>query len=180
MAAQSQSVSQGSRSIELGDQPIDHPAFARETIGRLAETLESVVGVEGTEGFVSLVGIRLANSIQLEAIPEREPTVDLAEALVDFKNRIGGKFAVESVSSQQIVLTNEQCPFQDSVVGRTSLCMMTSNVLGTMAAKRLGYSQVELDETIAAGDERCRVTIHVQPPLASDHRGGREYHATGD
>ena len=170
----------GNRSIELNAHPIDHESFARETVGRLAETLESVVGVDASEGFVSLVGMRVANSIDMEPDLDAEPVQDLATSLVDFKNRIGGGFAVDSVSSGIIVLTNTQCPFQDAVIGRTSLCMMTSNVLGTMAANRLGYAQVELNRTIAAGDDRCRITIHVEPPLPTEDRTGREYHGSGD
>ena len=49
------------------------------------------------------------------------------------------------------MLGNRQCPFAEKVIGRPSMCMMTSNVFGHIAADNLGYSKVELRETIADG-----------------------------
>ncbi len=34
------------------------------------------------------------------------------------------------------------------------MCMMTSNVFGSIAAENLGYAKIELQETVATGDER--------------------------
>jgi hypothetical protein len=55
------------------------------------------------------------------------------------------------------------------------MCMMTSNVFGTIAAQNLGYARVELEETIARGSSGCRVVVHLTPDLDVDDEPGREY-----
>ncbi len=56
------------------------------------------------------------------------------------------------------------------------MCMMTSNVFGTIAAQNLGYARVDLDKTIANGDKECRVVVHLKPAEKSQQRIGREYY----
>ncbi|MFI8308787.1 methanogen output domain 1-containing protein [Streptomyces sp. NPDC085927] len=76
---------------------------------------------------------------------------------MDLKRRIKGDFFVIEQDDTKIVLGNRACPFAEKVLGRESMCMMTSNVFGTIAARNLGYAGVELQETIARGDAGCRV-----------------------
>ena len=66
-------------------------------------------------------------------------------------------------TSDRVVLGNRKCPFGRNVEGRPSLCMMTSNVFGRIAAENLGYSRVRIDEAIARGDAGCRVVIELRP-----------------
>ena len=47
-------------------------------------------------------------------------------------------------------------------------------VFGLVAAENLGYAKVELDETLARGDGRCRVLVHLDPADAAEI-SGREY-----
>ena len=65
--------------------------------------------------------------------------------------------------------------FAEQVIGRGALCMMTSNVFGTIAAQNLGYGKVALEETFAKGDGRCRVVLYLKRTAASDAADGREY-----
>jgi hypothetical protein len=74
------------------------------------------------------------------------------DVLVDLKQRIQGDFFVIEEDEGKIVLGNRVCPFEDKVLGRRSMCMMTSNVFGSIAAENLGYAKVELQQTIASGD----------------------------
>ena len=53
--------------------------------------------------------------------------------------------------------------------------MMTSNVFGSIAADNLGYAKVELQRTIAAGHEGCRVVVHLKHAEAARRAEGREY-----
>ena len=152
----------------------DRDQFLRELLRELSGIIEDTVGLEGARGFISLVGTRIGeqmNSEYRELVGQDRLSKDqLVDALVDLKRRIEGGFAVESVDDDQIVLVNSACPFGDYVHGRTSLCMMTSNVFGRLAASNLDYARVELNETIAQGDGRCRVTISF-----SSDAPGREY-----
>lgn len=55
------------------------------------------------------------------------------------------------------------------------MCMMTSNVFGTIAAENLGYAKVSLEQTIAQGAAGCRVVVYLKPQPAADQAEGREY-----
>jgi predicted ArsR family transcriptional regulator len=92
--------------------------------------------------------------------------------LVDLKRRINGDFYVIEESESHIVLGNRACPFGDKVLGRPSMCMMTSNVFGHVAAENLSYAKVELARTIAEGHSECRVIVHLNP---DERVEGREY-----
>jgi hypothetical protein len=65
----------------------------------------------------------------------------VADALVDLKRRIGGDFFVIEQGDDKIVLGNRRCPFGEMVEGRASICMMTSNVFGSIIADNLGFAK---------------------------------------
>lgn len=95
--------------------------------------------------------------------------------LVDLKRRIEGDFYVISQDDEKIVLGNHACPFGDRVHGRPALCMMTSNVFGSISASNLGYAKVALEETIATGSPGCRIVVHLKPTAEAARSDGREY-----
>ena len=161
---------------------LDRDVFLRNLIRDLAGTLESVVGLEEAEGFVSVVGQRIGEWINREyMVALGRDALDrgaVAEVLVDLKRRIQGDFYVIEQDDSKIVLGNRACPFGDRVVGRPSMCMMTSNVFGVITAEHLGYSRIELKETIAEGDRGCLVVVHLQPAAGEEEGPGREYFRT--
>jgi hypothetical protein len=53
--------------------------------------------------------------------------------------------------------------------------MMTSNVLGSIAAQNLGYAKVERQDTIAGGKPGCRVAVYLNPNGEAETARGREY-----
>jgi hypothetical protein len=99
----------------------------------------------------------------------------VAQVLVDLKRRINGRFYIIEETAEKIVFGNTCCPFGDKVLNRTSMCMMTSNVFGSIAAQNLGYAKVELQETIAEGKPGCRVVVYLKPSGDSENATGREY-----
>jgi predicted ArsR family transcriptional regulator len=157
---------------------LERDIFLRTLVRQLAGTLESVVGLEEAEGFVSVVGQRMGewiNSQYLVALGRDSlDRGEVAEVLVDLKKRIKGDFYVIEQNDDKIVLGNRACPFGDRVLGRPSMCMMTSNVFGVIAADHLGYARVELQETIATGAAGCKVTVHLRTPPEGE-ASGREY-----
>lgn len=171
------------RPLEMLDVPLDRDVFLRTLLRELAGTLQDVVGLDEASGFVSVVGQNMGR--QMDADYRRALGVaklsreQVADVLVDLKARIRGDFNVIEQDDEKIVLGNRACPFGDKVHGRPALCMMTSNVFGSIAAENLGYARVELGETIARGFPGCRVTVHLRPPAASDAAdaadSGREY-----
>jgi Methanogen output domain 1 len=161
------------------DVPLNRDIFTRTLIRELAGTLEEVVGLKEAAGFVSVVGQNIGNQMNADYkaafgvnILSREQVRDV---LVDLKRRIQGDFFVIEEDEGKIVLGNRVCPFEDKVLGRRSMCMMTSNVFGSIAAENLGYAKVELQQTIASGDGGCRVVVYLRPGAEADAVEGREY-----
>jgi predicted ArsR family transcriptional regulator len=159
--------------------PLDRDQFTRRVIGELADVLDAVVGLEDASGLVSVVGRRVGAHINDVYISRKdgEPLdrAGVAAGLVALKRSIHGDFHVIEQDDDRIVLGNHACPFGDQVKGRPALCMMTSNVFGTLASDHLGYSRVELEKTIARGDAGCRVVIHLRPAPDEEAATGLEY-----
>ncbi len=163
---------------------LDRDVFMRTLVRELATSLESVVGLEEASGYISLVGQSVGDQIndsytQALAV-DKLSRERVADVLVNLKQRIGGDFYTISQDDDKIVMGSRSCPFAEKVLGRESMCMMTSNVFGTIAAQNLGYARVELEETIARGNERCRVTVHLRPGDEADVDLGREYYGEPD
>lgn len=158
---------------------LERDIFMRTLLRELAGTLEDVVGVKDASGFISVVGQTMGASINgsyKNALNvERLSREQVSKVLVDLKRRIEGDFYVISEDDDKIVLGNRACPFGDKVKDRPTLCMMTSNVFGSIAADNLGYARVELQETIAAGDAECRVVVHLKPTDEPHTSSNREY-----
>lgn len=161
------------------DIPLDRDVFLRTLIRELSGVLEDVVGLEEASGFISIVGQNIGNQMDLdykEALGvSRLTRAQVADVLVDLKARIRGDFYIIEQNDQRIVLGNRACPFAEKVIGRPSMCMMTSNVFGIIASQSLGYAKVSLEETIARGDAGCRVVVHLQPDVMSEAASGHEY-----
>jgi predicted ArsR family transcriptional regulator len=100
----------------------------------------------------------------------------VSAVLVDLKRRIKGDFYIIEENDEKIVLGNRVCPFEDKVIGRPAMCMMTSNVFGGIAARNLGYAKVELKETIAQGSSGCTVVVYLKPTEESKRAKGRDYY----
>ena len=167
------------RSLQVLDVPLERDVFLRTLIRELSGTLQDVIGLKEASGFVSVVGQRVGQYIdgQYKAAlgVSNLSREQVADVLVDLKRRIQGDFYVVEESDEKIVLGNRVCPFADKVLDRPALCMMTSNVFGSIAAENLGYSKVELQKTIANGDGECRVVVYLRQTPASEAADGREY-----
>lgn len=159
--------------------PLERDVFLRTLLRHLAGTLQKVVGLEEASGFISVVGQEMGEEINRsykDALNVSSLTREqVAAVLVDLKRRIQGDFYVIEQDDEKIVLGNRVCPFADKVMGRPALCMMTSNVFGSITADNLGYAKVALDQTIARGDAECRVTVYLQPTPEATASQGREY-----
>lgn len=159
--------------------PLERDVFLRTLVRELAGTLQDVVGLEEASGFVSVVGQNMGRQIDRDykhALGVTQLTrQQVSDVLVDLKRRIRGDFYVIEETDQRIVFGNRACPFAEKVEGRPAMCMMTSNVFGSIAADNLGYAKVELQETIAMGASGCRVVVHLQPTPDAERCIGREY-----
>jgi len=168
---------------ETGEVRLERDVFLRRLLRELAGTLQDVVGLEEASGYVSVVGAAMGEHIGGEyrraLSVERLSREQVAAVLIDLKRRIQGDFFIVEETEDRIVLGNRACPFGEFVLGRPSLCMMTSNVFGSIAAENLGYAGITLERTIAQGHPECRVIVHLRP---DEHAapGVREYFRRDD
>ena len=174
-------TSNSSASEDVMNVPVglDRDVFLRTLIRELAGTLEDVVGLREATGYISVVGGTIGDQINREyknaLNVSKLNRSQVAAVLVDLKRRIQGDFFIIEESDEKIVLGNRACPFAEKVIGRPSMCMMTSNVFGQIAADNLGYAKVELRRTIARGDPGCTVVVHLTPTEETTSAEGREY-----
>jgi predicted ArsR family transcriptional regulator len=162
--------------------PLERDLFLRTLLRHLAGTLQDVVGLDEASGFISVVGQEIGDEINLAYRNALHVTnlsrEQVAEVLVDLKRRIQGDFYILEQTDDKIVFGNRACPFAEKVVGRPALCMMTSNVFGSIAADNLGYAKVVLQQTIAQGDRECRVVVFIRATEEATASSGREYFQT--
>lgn len=165
--------------VERLEIPMERDVFLRTLIRELSGTLQEVIGLEEASGFISVVGQRMGDQINKEyrsaLTVDRLSREQVGEVLVDLKRRIQGDFFIIEEDEEKIVLGNRVCPFAEKVIGRPAMCMMTSNVFGSIAAENLGYSKVSLEQTIAEGDPGCRVVVYLKPTAEAEAAEGREY-----
>jgi len=161
------------------DLPLNRDVFLRTLIRDLAGTLQEVVGQDEAEGYISLVGQSIGEWMDTtykgKLDQEKLTREQVIDVLVDLKARINGKFYLQESDDDKMIFANTQCPFEDKVLGRPCMCMMTSNVFGSIAANNLGYAKVELVKTIANGDGECNVVVYTSPTDEAKSAKGREY-----
>jgi predicted ArsR family transcriptional regulator len=173
------SSSVDAESIQRADVPLERDVFLRTLVRELAGALHDIVGLEDAAGFISVVGQRMGLQIndtyrRALALPKLDRS-QVGAVLVDLKRRVQGDFFIVSEDDEKIVLGSNACPFAEKVVGRPAICMMTSNVFGSIAAENLGYAKVVLHETIASGAAHCRVTVYLRRTEEVQAAAGREY-----
>ncbi len=153
---------------------LDKTGFYLEMIANLTSSLERVIGYEDAEGYLALVGSEMGHDLYKtycsDAGVSDLPIEKIAEVLVDLKARIDGGFSIESIEDGKITLVNTRCPFGEKASGRQSLCMMTSSVFGTISSEAAGQANVDIQQSIAAGDTCCRVVIYLNQPDAPGKR----------
>ncbi len=167
--------------VEDAPVELERDLFLRILLRELSGTLEEVVGVTEAAGYISVVGGAMGERINHDyrrALSVDRLTRDqVRDVLVDLKRRIQGDFFILEEHEDRIVLGNRACPFGSFVMGRPSLCMMTSNVFGAITAQNLGYARVEIEEAIALGHTGCRIVVHLKPKDAPEVNS-REYFRT--
>lgn len=159
--------------------PVDRDLFIRNLLREFTQAIAEELGEDGAAHFVHRIGASTGDQFNVYYRAALKTTrlsrEQVAAALVDLKRRINGDFYIVEESEDRIVLGNRACPFGSKVLDRPSLCMMTSSVFGSIAAKNVGYAKVTLKETIARRAPECRVVIYLKPTAEAKAAAGREY-----
>lgn len=161
------------------DVSLESDIFLRTLFQELSDTVQKVVDTKEASECISVVARNTGREIDRKYKSALQvynlSREQIAQVLVDFKNRIQGDFYIIEESDEKIVFGNRVCPFKDKVLNNPSMCMMTSNIFGSIAAENLGYAKVELQDTIAKGDSGCRVVIYIRLTKDAENAPGREY-----
>lgn len=158
---------------------LSETSFLRKFVRHLTGTLEEVVGLHEATGYMATVAQRIGEqlneayrqSLGLERLNRKQ----VCRVINDIEKRINGKAEVAHDDEDKIVLKGCACPYGQDVNDRLSLCIMTTNLFGVIAAENLGYAKVSIEESQAQGDGRCAVVIHVKNTPACRAAHGREY-----
>jgi hypothetical protein len=148
----------------------------------LVQTVEAEHGPDVAAATVAQVGADVGGRTEeayraAHGIVGRLSPKQIADLYVRLKGAIGGDFYVIHADERKIVLGNRRCPFGAAVRGEPALCRMTSSVLGGIAARNAGQSDVVLEERIAMGDPECRVVVWLGDDAAPDAAGAHHYRA---
>ena len=143
---------------------LDQAQFFGDVLGELAGTLEDLIGVEDAAGFIADAGSGIGRQFSRRyGVSRGTPPRAVAQTCRDLKERVGGAFEIESATDREITMIGHECPFGGRESGRPSLCMMTTNVFGRIAADSAGYANVRVSTTRALGDPVCRISIRFVP-----------------
>ena len=158
---------------------LERDVFLRTLIRELSGTLQDVVGLNEAAGFVSVVGQRSRRNHRwkIPCRPRRfafNPSAGVGGP-GRFEAADSGGFLHHRGDRRKNRAGQPAVPFAEKVLDRPALCMMTSNVFGSIAAQNLGYAKVQLQQTIASGAGECRVVVYLKPSPACDAAEGREY-----
>lgn len=145
---------------------IDDLRFVQALCLEMAKALEDTVGSSDAEAYFRLVGLSLAESFSKRfgapshsGAPDRDRLrATLNELLTDL---FDGRIIAETEA--QLVLKGCRCPLGASVKGRTSLCHVTSALLGSLVAQSQGYASVHQPKTFAKSDRECLTVIDLKP-----------------
>ncbi|MFC0187407.1 methanogen output domain 1-containing protein [Fictibacillus aquaticus] len=152
---------------------INGQTFLAKLITQYAHIHKKTIGPAADE-YIKQIGLRTGEWVEsyYEKGSEVWTVDEYANIIVDLKNSIGGEFAISSVYDDHIVLKADSCPFGEMVKDSPHLCLMTSTVLGGIAARNFGYAKVTLRQRIALGHKGCEVAVYFQP---DNREEGDEY-----
>lgn len=119
----------------------------------------------------SKVADHIADLYQAYYGVEKLNNSQVVEAVEDAMTKIGGKAKVTESSNRKYVVECLRCPFGDNVKLCKNLCYVTSNLLGKLTSKNLGYAKVNIKKAIAQGSENCLVEVY----LKEGKEEGKEY-----
>ncbi len=158
---------------------LSETSFLRKFVRHITGTLEEVVGLDEASGYIATVAQRMGEqlneayrqSLNVEQL-DREQVCKL---IADLEKRINGSAKIVFDDEEKIVLEGCACPFGVDVADRSSMCMMTTNMLAVIAAENLGFAKVSIEESRSQGDPSCRVVIFLRPTEECELASGKEF-----
>lgn len=152
----------------------------------IARALDDTVGHSDSQSYFRLVGLALGEHIEklcLEKTGLR--ALDRPQLLRFLDGLLASLFQgrIVEATETQLVLRGCSCSFGGCSFGaspgrRTSLCRVTTGMLGYLVAQSQGYAHVRQRDVAARGDGGCLTIIEFKSPATPSH--GEEYFRRGD
>lgn len=158
---------------------LDSDVYLGKLFVELLDSLQKVVDTEENSEHINIVAKNTSREIDRKYKSALQvynlSQVQLAQVLVDFYNQIKSDFYIIEVSNEKIVFGNRKCPFVEKIGDFPDICMMTSHMFGSIAAENLGYAKVDLQETIAKGNQGCRIVVYLRLTKEVENSSGIQY-----
>ena len=129
--------------------PDDRPAHLLGLIGA------EIAGGRSLEEAAARAGATLAER-EIRRRGPVESVEQLARALVETEESLGADFEVLRAEGARVVVRNGRCPFGSTA---PAMCRLTSALAGGLAARAGGRAEVNVVESLAAGDHQCRLVV---------------------
>jgi serine/threonine-protein kinase RsbW len=110
----------------------------------------------------SMAGAAIADAVVAGKPPGDGPTV--GRLLVEAHQALGSDAQVLTADDETVEIAVSRCPFGEGVAGRESLCHVSTGLAGRLGAQVNGSATVVLAESIAAGDDECRLQMWLGTP----------------
>lgn len=149
---------------DIDPPPADPQSVAQPDAAHLLGLLTGEIeGGRSLEEAAARAGATVAALVEPTDTEERGQLVDMAELLVEVERELGGDFEIVEAGERRIVVRNRRCPFGPAT-GR-GMCRFTSALAGGLAARASGRSDVTVAQSLAAGDQECRLVVDTEEGL---------------
>lgn len=95
----------------------------------------------------------------------------LLDAISDAYAKIGGECKVVNEKKNSVSFKIVKCPFDIKIRECPILCNFTSDFIGKMFSRNLGYAKVCIKKSIATNSEECEIIVYTKNNKAK----GKEY-----
>ena len=174
-----QQVSFAGANDDLASITLDDVGFLHKFLGHITGTLEEVVGLSESAGFMNTVAQRMGeqlNEMYRHSLNSHKLNREqVCHVIADLQNRINSSAQITHIDEEKIVISGCICPAGADNRDRPSLCSIITNMLGVISAENLGYSKVAVKKPHTNGNAECQIVIHLNKTLESSECDGREH-----
>ena len=162
------------------DVRLQRDMFMKTMLSELSDWLPDLRDLDSTSGFIGIIGQNIgyfiSDSYKQALKVSQLNRAQIYSVLENIMPRIQRDFYVLETTANKLVFANSAAPFGDKAIDNPSLCLLISNILGTVGAENTGYAKVELRETINQGDPGCCVVVYLDMTNEAQIAEGREYY----
>lgn len=163
------------RSLRLfkeGPPPVPAVDIDLERDGVAAAAVALLAAAEAHPAASPAQAATLAGTLLAEAASSEEPATaaDAAARFVEGHQALGGEAQVLASDDRSFEVGITRSPYGPGAVGHPTIVHLSTGMAGRLAAKVDGAAVVEVEESLALGDDECRLRVVLGDP--GDQAGG--------